>query len=292
MASFPVGAISLHVEESGSGSPVVALHGLGSSAREWDLVAPRLAARHHMIVPDLRGHGQSERPRGRYRVSRFALDVSALCDRVSPDGAHMMGLSMGGMVAFELAVTRPDLVRSLIVVNSGPDMVPRTPQVASALARRLVLSHVLGPRGMARLLAPRLFPRPDQAELRERFRQAIAANDPGAYRRATRGLMGWSVLDRLHEIDCPVLVIGSERDYTPVSFKAAYTRRMRNARLVELSGSGHAANLDQPARLAEVVSAFLAEVDAAQESEAQPRTAPGAGSLAQGDEHAGSLTSP
>jgi 3-oxoadipate enol-lactonase len=264
MTTIDIDGVSLHVEAQGHGTPVLALHGLGSSARDWEPVTPHLAARHRVIAPDMRGHGRSDRPGGRYDVPRFARDVAGLCERMAIPRAHVIGLSMGGMIAFELALARPDLVRSLVIVNSGPDMVPRTFPVAVALARRVVITTFLGPSGMARTLAPLLFPKPEQADLRERFRLSMSANDPIAYRRSTMGLMGWSVAHRLHEISCPVLVVASERDYTSVAFKQAYTSRMRDARLVELPDSGHLASLDQPLRLAEIALDFVAEVEGAE----------------------------
>jgi 3-oxoadipate enol-lactonase len=261
MAMLDIDGVSLHVEEAGSGTAVLALHGLGSSGRDWGAVTPMVAARHRIIVPDLRGHGRSDRPAGRYDVPRQARDVAGLCDRRGVGRVHVVGLSMGGMIAFELAIARPDLVRSMVIVNSGPDMVPRTLRNAVALAQRLVVTSLLGPRGMARILGPRLFPGPDQSALRARFEQALAASDPSAYRRATLGLMGWSVVHRLHEISCPVLVVASERDYTPVAFKQEYMRQLRDARLHVLEDSGHLASLDQPVHLAEAVLAFLDEVE-------------------------------
>jgi len=262
-----VDGVSLHLEEGGDGTAVVALHGLGSSGRDWGAVTPMVAARHRVIVPDLRGHGRSDKPAGRYDVPRYARDVAGLCDRLGVGRVHVVGLSLGGMIAFELAIARPDLVRSLVIVNSGPDMVPRTLRIAVAFAQRLVVTTLLGPRGMARILGPRLFPRPEQSAMRERFQQALAASDPSAYRRATIGLMGWSVAHRLHEISCPVLVVASERDYTPVAFKQAYMRHLRDARLHELEDSGHLASLDQPVPLAEAVLAFLDEVEGREATE-------------------------
>jgi pimeloyl-ACP methyl ester carboxylesterase len=261
MAMLDIDGVSLHVEDAGQGTPVLALHGLGSSGRDWGEVTPELAARHRVIVPDLRGHGRSDKPAGRYDVPGYARDAAGLCDRLGVGRVHVVGLSLGGMIAFELALARPDLVRSMVIVNSGPDMVPRTLRNAVALAQRLVVTTLLGPSGMARILAPRLFPRPEQSALRDKFQHALAASDPGAYRRATLGLMGWSVAHRLHEIACPVLVVASDRDYTPVAFKQAYMRHLRDARLHQLEDSGHLASLDQPAQLAGAVLAFLDEVE-------------------------------
>ncbi|MFE8598254.1 alpha/beta fold hydrolase [Archangium violaceum] len=261
MPLLQLDGVSVHYEESGTGTPVLMLHGLGSSGRDWELVAPGLEAHHRVIVPDVRGHGRSGKPAGAYGVPLFARDIAALCDRLGLANVHVVGLSMGGMIAFQLAVDRPELVRSLTIVNSGPDMVPRTMRMRLALAARVLLLKYLGPKRFARMLAPKLFPKPEQAELRQRVEEAIGANEPDAYMRATRGLVGWSVLARLKEISCPVLVLASDRDYTPLSAKKAYVDLLANARLQVVTDSGHASPMDQPGQLIDAVKAFLLELE-------------------------------
>ncbi|WP_245919671.1 alpha/beta fold hydrolase [Melittangium boletus] len=262
---MPLEGVSLHFEESGAGTPVLLLHGLGSSGQDWELVAPRLAAHHRVIIPDVRGHGRSGKPPGPYGVPLFARDIAALCDRLGLERVHVVGLSMGGMMGFQLAVERPELVRSLTVVNSGPDMVPRTMRMKLLFATRLLILKLLGPKTLARLIAPKLFPKPEHAELRARVEASIGANDPDAYQRATRGLVGWSVLDRLKDITCPVLVLASDHDYTPLSAKRAYVDLLRDARLHVIHDSGHASPGDQPVHIFEAVRGFLLELeDAAQ----------------------------
>lgn len=257
MPTLQLAELSLHYEESGAGPPVLLLHGLGSSGRDWDLVAPALAAEHRLLVPDARGHGRSGKPAGAYGVPLFARDIAALCDHLGLTGLHVVGLSMGGMIAFQLAVDRPELVRSLVIINSGPDMVPRTLRMWLALKVRVALLRLGGPAYLARLLAPRLFPKPEQAELRQRLQTSIAANDPDAYLRATRGLIGWTVLDRLAEIRCPVLCLASDHDYTPLSAKRAYLSLLSSAQLEVIRDSGHAAPMDQPAQVIAAIKGFL-----------------------------------
>ncbi|RKH68411.1 alpha/beta fold hydrolase [Corallococcus llansteffanensis] len=254
--------VTLHFEEAGKGVPVLLLHGLGSSGSDWEGVLPRLSAHHRVLVPDARGHGRSDKPAGAYGVALFACDIAALCDGLGLTGVHVVGLSMGGMMGFQLAVDRPDLVRSLVVINSGPDMVPRTLRQKLTFATRLLALKVLGPRGLAKLLAPKLFPRPEQEALRKRARESLGANDPDVYLRATRGLLGWSVLTRLKDVACPVLALHSERDYTPQAQKQAYVDQLAKARLQVLTDSGHAAPVDQPGQVVEAVEGFLREVEA------------------------------
>ena len=164
------------------------------------------------------------------------------------------GLKLDAATAsmFPLTVSRP-----LVIVNSGPDMVPRSLKVKLAFASRLMLLRLLGPRRFAAAIARRLFPKPEQAALREQVAARLGSNAPDVYLRATRGLMGWSVIDRIGEIAAPVLVVSSERDYTPLAAKQAYAAKLRNARVVELKDSGHAAPADQPQALAELIQKFI-----------------------------------
>lgn len=257
MPTVQLEGVSIYFEEHGAGEPLLLLHGLGSSGQDWELVAPKLAAHYRVVIPDVRGHGRSDKPPGDYGVSLFARDIAAFCDRLGLKSVHVVGLSMGGMIAFELAVHRPDLVRSMVIVNSGPDMVPRTLQFRFALGTRVLLARLLGPRRMARILGPKLFPKPEQAELRRRLEERLGQNDPDVYLRATRGLIGWTVLDRLHEISCPVLALASDRDYTPPSVKEAYVARLKDARMELVRDSGHASPIDQPEQVGDAILRFL-----------------------------------
>jgi len=195
-------------------------------------------------------------------VPLFARDISALCAHLKLTSVHVIGLSMGGMIAFQLAVSRPELVRSLVIINSGPELVPRTLKMKLALALRLTILKVLGPRAFGKMLAPKLFPKPEQAKLRQQMQDTIAANDPGAYQRSTRGLIGWSVQEQLPELRCPVLVLASDRDYTPLSAKQAYVQLLPHARLQVITDSGHASPMDQPEQIIAAVRQFLQEVEA------------------------------
>ncbi|RYZ41106.1 MAG: alpha/beta hydrolase [Myxococcaceae bacterium] len=257
--------VTLHFEASGEGAPVLLLHGLGSSGSDWERVTPRLSAHHRLLVPDARGHGRSDKPAGAYDVALFAHDIAALCDGLGLTSVHIVGLSMGGMMGFQLAVDRPDLVRSLVVINSGPDMVPRTLRQRFAYLTRLLALRALGPRGLAKLVAKKLFPKPEQEALRQQAVERLGANAPDVYLRATKGLLGWSVLARLKDVSCPVLVLHSERDYTPQSQKQAYVDLLPKARLQVLTDSGHAAPVDQPGLVVEAVEGFLWEVEGSPE---------------------------
>lgn len=249
--------ISLYYEITGQGDPIVFIHGLGSSARDWEYQVPFFASRYRVVVFDVRGHGRSDKPPGPYSVPLFAQDTAALIRALEVAPAHIVGISMGGMIALQLAVDEPALVRSLVVVNSGPELVVRTLQERLQILQRFLIVRLLGMRKMGEVLSKRLFPRPEHAQLRKIFVERWAENDPRAYREAMRALVGWSVVDRLGAIRCPTLVIASDQDYTPVSLKEAYVARIPNAELVVISNAHHAVSVERPEEFNQVLLDFL-----------------------------------
>src|SRR5688572_14441462 len=126
MPSFVQEGRSLAYSLIGVGSPVVMIHGLGSGRRDWGLQVDCLAQSFCVMTLDLRGHGESSAAPEPYVMSDLANDVSALIRHLALGPCHVVGLSLGGMIAFQLAVDAPQLVRSLTIVNSGPEVVPRT----------------------------------------------------------------------------------------------------------------------------------------------------------------------
>jgi len=170
----------------------------------------------------------------------------------------VVGLSMGGMIAFQLALDAPELVRTLVIVNSGPELVPRTPAERWAIRLRLATVRWLGLRRMAAVLAPRLFPGPELEAARREFVVRFAANDRAAYLASLRSLIGWRVTDRIGSIRAPTLVVASELDYTPPARKEAFVRLMPNAKLVVVPGTHHALPMERPAAFDAVLADWLA----------------------------------
>lgn len=260
MPAQRVNGIEMVYETAGQGEALLLLHGLGSRSEDWQLQLPAFVSRYRVVVADMRGHGRTSKPPGPYSVPMMAADVLGLLDALGIDAAHVVGLSMGGMIAFQMAVDRPERVRSLVIVNSGPALVAHTFGERLRVWQRLALARLAKPARTAQFLGPRLFPKPEQAELRQQFIDQWAQNDPRAYRAAMRALIGWSVLDRVGAIRCPTLVISGDRDYTPVAAKEGYTAQIPDARLVVIEDSGHATPIDQAEAFNACVLEFLEEV--------------------------------
>ena len=240
------------------GQPVILfLHGLGSSAQDWAAQMDYFERDYRVLVADMRGHGQSDKPRGPYTMRQFAADVIALLDHLKIDRVHGVGLSMGGMIAFQLAVDAPQRLRSMTIINSGPAVVPHTFKDRFAIWMRFWIVRYMGMRKMGETLAPRLFVDPDQAALRQRFIESWAANDPRAYQDAMRAIAGWSVEDRIGAITTPTLIISADHDYTPVAAKEAYIAKMPNATLKVIENAHHAVAVERPEAFNTVLDDFI-----------------------------------
>lgn len=252
-----IGNIHLYYELTGSGAPLVFLSGLGMSTPDWEDQVSYFSKKYAVLTFDPRGHGKSDKPRSPYSIPILAADAAELIRSLSLSPAHIVGLSMGGMTAFQLAAATPELIRSMVIVNSGPNFFTATKARKIELAGRELIIRVLGMRMMSELLSRALFPRPDQYALRSRIARSWGENDRRAYLATLRGFKGWSVVPHLHEMKCPTLVISADEDYTPVAYKEWYVASMPNAKLVVIPDSRHATPLDQPERFNRVLDEFL-----------------------------------
>ena len=257
MSHLRNGNCNLHYEEYGQGSPVVLLHGLGSSMQDWENQKEALSANHKLILLDLRGHGRSDRPKGKYSIEGFANDVLALLDHLQLQKVHLVGISMGGMVAFQIAVDQPQRLLSLTIVNSSPEV--RVNSLASAvqLGKRWLFSRLLSMHSIGVMISTMLFPKPEQAHLREQVVERWRLNDKHAYLASLDAIIGWGVRDRLNRITCPVLVISADQDYTPVAQKQAYVDELARAKLLVITDSHHATPVDQPQQFNQALLEFI-----------------------------------
>jgi 3-oxoadipate enol-lactonase len=249
--------INLHYEVHGTGEPLLFIHGLGSSTRDWEAQVPAFSADYQVITFDLRGHGQSDKPAGPYSMAMFTLDAIGLLKALRVEQAHVVGLSLGGGVAFQLTVDAPGLVRTLTIVNSAPELILRSFKDRVTIWQRLAIVRLMGMRKMGEVLGTRLFVSPEQAALRRTFVSRWSENDPRAYLAAMRAMVGWSVTARLGSIRCPTLVLTADQDYTPLALKQAYTAQIPGAELVVIPDSRHALPMERPQEFNQALLGFL-----------------------------------
>ena len=136
--------VEIYYEIHGQGEPLVLIHGLGSSARDWELQIPAFSRNFQVIALDLRGHGRSEKTPGPYSMDLFARDTADLIQSLEIPITHLVGISLGGMVGFQMAVDYPGLVRSLVVINSTPELIARNWTDRARFLQRQLIIRFLG----------------------------------------------------------------------------------------------------------------------------------------------------
>ncbi len=254
------GPVALHHEISGraDGTPIVLLHGLGSSSADWTYQRPALAGRYRVIVPDLRAHGRSPRGSGRLTVEAMAADVAALLSTLEAPPVHVVGLSLGGCVALTLALEHGARVRSLTLVNTFARLTPAGPRGAVRMVTRLGLLACAPMRVVAAHVARGLFPRPEQRELYLAAVASLAGNSRRTYLASIRGLTSFDVRRRLGEVRCPTLVVAGDRDTTvPLASKRLLQQSIPGAELRVVSDSGHVTPYDQAQRFNALLLGFV-----------------------------------
>lgn len=262
MPTLQVNDTELYYEITGTGEPLLLIHGHGSSTRDWAFQVDYFAGKYQVITFDVRGCGRSAKPKGPYSLRLFAGDAAALLQKLNVAPAHVVGISMGGMIALELTLGFPGLVKSLALVNTYPEMRVETWHERLTAWQRFLMLDLLGVRRMGVILSKILFIKPEQEELRKTFIAHWAENDKRAYRECLKAIINWDVEARLGEIQCPVLVVASDEDYLPLAEKQAYTAKLRNARLAVIEDARHAVTAERPQEFNRILDDFLAGLSA------------------------------
>lgn len=257
----------LHYVESGSGPLVVLLHGFPEFWYSWRRQMPALAsAGFHVVAPDLRGFNDSPKPSriSDYRLTHVIDDVAALIERHGAP-CSLVGHDWGGLVSWYLAMSRPDLVRRLVVLNI-PHPVPFLRELRASRSQKLRLAYQLLflPPLLPELLMPIVLPRLLRGFSREEINEYKKAwAKPGArrgmanYYRAIRRYRG-ELRPLIHRIDIPTLLIWGEKE--PV-FTAATLEGMEewvtDLRIAKIGGAGHFVQTDEPELVTDLLLEFL-----------------------------------
>jgi pimeloyl-ACP methyl ester carboxylesterase len=242
MRLFNQDGSSLYYQSHGNGEPVLLIHGLGCSGVDWALQIPALETRFRVIVPDLPGCGSSSPPTTAYSIAGFALALWALLDQLQVPRISIVGFSMGGAVALEMALQRPSLVPRLALINS---LATYRDQWGKWIQARFctALIRLFGMRRAAGWFAAGLFPKPWQKTYRTRAAAVVGAVPARSYLSMLRALEQWEATDRLERVRSRTLVIAAEHDHTPLAEKRDLAGRLR-ASLAVISGSRHGTPFD------------------------------------------------
>jgi len=249
--------------EAGVGEPVLLIMGFGGDHTAWGFQVGAFAARHRVIAFDNRGAGQTEAPDRPYTTRLMAADTLALMDALGIERAHVVGVSMGGMIAQELALAHPERVRSLHLgcTLARPDAYMLALNTAWR-DMRIGLGRDQTLRTLALwLFAPTTYAeRPDLVEML--LQNALANPYPQSvvgFLRQGEAIDTHDAIDRLEAIRCPTLVsVGEEDILVPPRFSRDIAKRIPGAELRLVPGAGHCYFLERPEVFNEISLDFIA----------------------------------
>jgi len=242
----------------GKGPAVLLIHGVGGDSRNWDAIAARLAASFDVIAMDLRGHGQSDLIAGPLDASELARDAVQVLDEAGVTRCAVAGLSLGGAVAFALALDHPDRVEKLAVIGT---VCGRTDDEKSRSLARVEFLKQHGIAALAEANRERWFTdefRREHPDVVDRRVEQVKACDPASYLHAFTVFATADVVDRLHEIRVPTLVITGEQDLAATGRMANLMgERIPDAEVHVLPRLRHSLLIEAPTVIAERLERFL-----------------------------------
>lgn len=264
MPTIAANGIDIHYIAAGHGSPVVLLAGYGGDHLSWGLQFPAFRARHHTIALDNRGCGRSGAPDVPYTTGLMAADAVAVLDQLGIEAAHVVGLSLGGMIAQEIAIRHPGRVLSLQLHSTAGRS---DPYLRSLLDTWRLVRAQLGREMVQQSMALWLFGRRSFAERPDLIdmlmRQATAypyAPSEVGFARQGEAVTTHDALDRLAAVTCPTLITAGEDDaLLPPRFARELLERIPHADLHIVPEGGHMWCWEQPGAFNELALDFIAK---------------------------------
>ena len=250
--------VRLFHSATGKGLPLVLLHPVGLDHSFWEPLIEEASAIHTVIAVDLAGHGRSDAAEYGRAIAAYAEDVRFLLDELGFSRSAILGLSFGGMIAQEFAITYPERLSALIVGACGARI---PPEARIAVRARGEIDPDAGTASIVDVTLRRWFT-PDfmETEPVRRVRERLLANDIAGWAAGWNAISGLDTMERLNAVEAPALVVAGELDAgTPVAATKAIADAIPSAEFSVLSGAPHMMQIECADRFTDRVMRFLRE---------------------------------
>jgi len=257
-----INGVELAYDLQGSGEPLVMIHGAQGDRSMFSGFVPAFTGRFQVLTFDQRGSGQSEKPDMDFSIAMLADDTAALMDHIGFTSAHIVGVSMGGMIAQEFALRHPQRTRSLVLGCTTPGG-PQSVRIGGDALTKAYSTQSLSPEERGRALAEAAFTKGYVEKHPEIITTMIEARrqrplDPVALGHRMKAAYAHNTYDRLPQITCPTLVITGKDDVL-ISWENSriLAEYIPGAKLVLLEPAGHCFWMEQPEQSHDALMAFL-----------------------------------
>ena len=264
MPKVKVNDLNMYYEIHGEGYPFLMIRGLSSDVYRWPLrLIKEMSKSFKVVLFDNRGAGRTDKPDIEYSIKMMADDTTGLMKSLNIEKAHILGYSMGGSIAQEIALSYPEKVKKLILCSTGcggEESVPASKEVRDGLtSSREGLSDAELLRSWLPVYFPKRFIQNNPDEVEEYVRRSILAPiPPYAYRRQLEAVLSFSSYERLKDIKTPTLVISGKEDIlVPYENSIILAENVPGAKLSLLGNLGHGLFTPNPMLIAELIIDFL-----------------------------------
>ena len=256
----------MYYYEEGHGFPLLFGHSFLWDATMWEPTIEELSPHYRCLVPDLWGHGRSDPPDcSPYSIEQIAQDMTNFLQALEIQGCVIIGLSVGGMWGTHLAVNNPDLVTSLVLMDTyvgseAPESLSRYLQMMAVVEEAGLI-----PPPLIEQIVP-LFFSPETMENKPQLVRSLKQRLSSVHREQVNGILAIgrgifarnSLLERLNAITCPTLVmVGSDDASMPPHYSLEMADHLKNAQLEIIKSAGHLSNLEQPEIVNVILKQFL-----------------------------------
>lgn len=252
---------SIAYDLRGEGDAIIFIHGIGGGRKSWAAQVEALAHGFRTVALDLRGYGDSDVDPGEWQFADFATDVVSVLDELKIHRAHLVGLSMGGLVTQAVYALHPDRVASMTLAACRPASAPVEDGSSFASSR---LEHMGRPDPTASLadaMVSRLCGPDAASATREAIRSSMLALRLDNYIKVVRLRTALKPFLELENVAVPTLVLGGRLDpLAPVAQMTAIAEAIPGSELNIIDDSGHFLNLEQPQEFSALVREFVAKV--------------------------------